>query len=61
MAEKEEQKKVTIDKVEYNLADFSDNAKNQMQGMSVAITEIKRLDLQGALNGKQVVNIVTLK
>ena len=46
---KETQTKVTIDNIEYNISDLSDNAKSQMQGMQVAINEIKRLDIQKAL------------
>ena len=46
---KQTQTKVTIDNIEYNISDLSDNAKSQMQGMQVAINEIKRLDIQKAL------------
>ena len=50
MAEKKEApSKVSIDGIEYNISDLSDNAKSQMRGMQVAITEIKRLDIQKAL------------
>lgn len=50
MAEKKEApSKVSIDGIEYNISDLSDNAKSQMQGMQVAISEIKRLDIQKAL------------
>jgi hypothetical protein len=50
MAEKKEAPtKVSVDGIEYNISDLSDNAKSQMRGMQVAITEIKRLDIQKAL------------
>ena len=50
MAEKKEAPtKVSVDGIEYNISDLSDNAKSQMQGMQVAISEIKRLDIQKAL------------
>tara|TARA_B110000037_G_scaffold201428_1_gene242778 strand:- start:281 stop:502 length:222 start_codon:yes stop_codon:yes gene_type:complete len=50
MAEKNEaQTKVTVDGIEYNISDLSDNAKSQMRGLQVAITEIKRLEIQKAL------------
>ena len=50
MAEKKEAPtKVSVDGIEYNISDLADNAKSQMRGMQVAITEIKRLDIQKAL------------
>ena len=42
-------RKVTVDGVEYLLEDLSENAKGQLQGITVADTEIKRLSLLTAL------------
>lgn len=48
MAENNEQK-ITIDDVSYNLSDLSDNAKGQLQGLQIAEAEMKRLNIQLAL------------
>jgi len=40
---------IQIDDIKYNLADFSDNAKAQLQGLQAAESELKRLNMQSAL------------
>tara|TARA_B110000208_G_C11725341_1_gene414337 strand:+ start:451 stop:672 length:222 start_codon:yes stop_codon:yes gene_type:complete len=47
--EKAAQTTIKIDDIDYNISDLSDNAKAQLQGMQVAMNEIKRLEMQKAL------------
>lgn len=49
MTEEEAQATVNIDNVDYYIADLSDNAKAQLQGINIATSEIKRLELKKAL------------
>tara|TARA_B100000795_G_C22788788_1_gene435887 strand:+ start:1705 stop:1926 length:222 start_codon:yes stop_codon:yes gene_type:complete len=41
--------KVKIDDIEYNISDLSENAKSQLQGINIAMSEIKRLNIQLSL------------
>ena len=41
--------KITINDVDYNIADLSENATNQLKGMQIARAEMKRLTVQLAL------------
>lgn len=43
------EKVITIDGNKYNISELSENAKSQLQGMQVALNEIKRLDMEKAL------------
>tara|TARA_B100000795_G_scaffold264813_2_gene245801 strand:+ start:548 stop:769 length:222 start_codon:yes stop_codon:yes gene_type:complete len=40
---------ITIEGSEYNISDFSDNAKSQLQGMSIAMNELKSIEIKKAL------------
>ena len=48
MAE-EQGRTVTIDGTEYNLADLSDNARQQLANLSAADAEIRRIEAQLAM------------
>tara|TARA_B110000240_G_C13455281_1_gene434308 strand:- start:1026 stop:1244 length:219 start_codon:yes stop_codon:yes gene_type:complete len=49
MTEEEALATVSIDNVDYYVADLSDNAKAQLQGLNIAMNELKRLELKKAL------------
>ncbi|MGS2745210.1 DUF6447 family protein [Halomonas sp. LS-001] len=49
MAEKNETQVLTIDGTEYNVADLSENARNQVMNLRVADQEISRLNQQLAI------------
>ncbi len=46
---KEESNTVTIDGLEYNLADLSENARNQLLNLRVTDQEVQRLNQQLAI------------
>lgn len=49
MAEKNETQVLTIDGTEYNVADLSENARNQVMNLRVTDQEISRLQKQLAI------------
>lgn len=49
MAEKNETQMLTIDGTEYNVADLSENARNQVMNLRVTDQEISRLQQQLAI------------
>ena len=49
MADKKQQTTITIDGTEYNVADLSDNAQNQVVNLRVTDAEIEKLKQQLAI------------
>ena len=50
MAEQDEKQTITIDGTEYNAADLSENARNQIASLRVTDAEIERLNQQLAIH-----------
>ena len=50
MAEDENAKKITIDEVEYNLDDLSDNAKAQLENIQFVDAQLQQLNNEWAVS-----------